>query len=381
MKTQKAFSEQLNISVAVASGVEKATKSEFIRLGYGNVPAENGIFDLKGSILDVATLNVNLRTADRVFIKLVSFSAQTFDDIFDGVFAFPWENYLPESAKIDINGKCVKSTIFAPSSCQSIIKKAIIKRLSKVYKKNLFLEDGARYGVNFSLFKNECTIYLNTSGVGLHKRGYRDLVGIAPIKETLAAALLLYSDFYKSHPFVDPFTGSGTIAIEAAKIALNVAPNLERDFDFNNWEGVSKGTLNLAREKARDLENREQKVEIFASDIDFKAIKLAERHAERAGLKNIINFSQKDVKDVELLGSLGTVVTNPPYGERVYDVREAEECYRALRKIFKDKGDWSLFLITSHKGFEKYFGKKADRIRKLYNSNKECNYFYYYGDK
>ncbi len=377
----KNFPDKLDILITCASGVEKVTKSELKRLGYEDCPAVNGTLSFSGTPLDLARCNINLRTADRVYIKLKEFPADNFDILFDAVSEIRWEDYLPKDACVVVNGKCVKSTLFAISACQSLIKKAIVNRLCGYYGLNRLSEDGSLYEVFFSIFKDEVCIMLNTSGVGLHKRGYRDLVGIAPIKETLASALVLLSDYYFERPFADPFCGSGTIAIEATKIALNIAGGANRRFAFNDWENFDKSFYDLALSEAKDKENRSLRPEIFASDIDPKAIKLAKRHAERAGLEKYIKFEVKDVKNFTSNLSRGTIVTNPPYGERVYDIREAETCYKSLGNAFKKLDNWSAFVITSAKSFEKHFGKKADRERKLYNSNKECKFFYYYAKK
>ncbi len=375
------FPEKLNITLTCASGVEKVLKSELLRLGYPETPAINGALTLEGTALDVARLNVNLRTADRVYIRVAEFKAITFDDLFEGVKSVRWEDYLPADAKIIVNGKCVKSTLFAISACQSIVKKAVVDRLCGVYKTHRLIENGSEYALEFSIFKDQVTLNLNTSGVGLHKRGYRDLVGIAPIKETLASALVLFSDFYKEHPFADPFCGSGTIAIEAARIALNVAGGVNRTFAFNRWGNFDKKYFDLAFAEAKDKEERNRKIEFFASDIDPKAVKLAKRHAERAGVGDKIRFEVQSVKNFKSDLSNGTIVTNPPYGERVYDIKEAETCYKWFGEAYKRLDGWSAFVITPTKSFEKCFGKKCDRERKLYNSNKECKYYYYYGKR
>lgn len=374
------FNEQFDITVTCASGVEKVVKSELKRLGYDDVPALNGALSFKGDLLGVARCNLFLRAADRVYIKVKEFPAQSFDDLFDGVKNVRWEDYIPSDGKIIVDGKCVKSKLFAISACQSIVKKAIVDRLTGAYKTRLY-EDGANYLVEFSVFKDVATLYLNTSGAGLHKRGYRDLVGIAPIRETLASALLLLSDFYKENPFADPFCGSGTIAIEAARIAMNIAGGMGRRFAFNDWKNFDKKYFDMAFTEAKDKENRDIKLDFFASDIDPKAVKLAMRHAERAGVKDKIKFSVCDVKNFKCDLSGGTIVTNPPYGERVYDRDEAEACAKNFGKAFKALDNWSAFVITSAKNFEKTFGKKADRERKLYNSNKECKYYYYYKER
>ncbi len=364
-----------------ASGVERVVKSELARLGYPSAPAINGGITFTGDPLAVARCNVNLRCADRVYIKLAEFPVESFDDLFDGVKVVDWAAFLPEDAYITVNGKCVKSKLFAVSACQSIVKKAIIEKMSSQYKIRSFCEEGAHYGVEFSVFKDVVSIYLNTSGQGLHKRGYRDMVWIAPIKETLASSLLLLSDFYWQRSFHDPFCGSGTIAIEAARIALNIAGGIDRKFDFNSWRNFDAGCYATAYEQARDLEKRDRYVEISGSDIDPKAVKLAERHAQKAGVGKNVKFSVCDVKKFRPQGDYGTIVTNPPYGERVYDKEEAEECYKNLGNAMRGNDGWSLFCITPAKNFEKLYGKRADRERKLYNSNKECKYYYYYGKK
>lgn len=379
MKNVKEFCDKFEITLTCASGVEKVAKSELKRLGYEVVPAVNGTLTFLGDQQAVARCNLFLRSVDRVYIKIAEFPATTFDELFDGVKNSRWEDFLPPSARIVVNGKCVKSKLFAISACQSIVKKAIVDRLMSVYKQTL-LENGANYSIEFSIFKDSVCLYLNTSGVGLHKRGYRDLVGIAPIKETLASAMILLSDFYYKNPFLDPFCGSGTIAIESARIAMNIASGINRRFAFNDWENFNQKNFDIAFEEAKDKENRSISAEFFASDIDPKAIKLAKRHAERAGVLDKIHFSVCDVKNVKNSLTGGTIITNPPYGERVYDKKEATECNVSLGKLYKSLDNWSAFVITSANNFQKEFGKKADRERKLYNSNRECKYYYYYKD-
>ena len=290
---------------------------------------------------------------------------------------------MPEDARVVVNGKCVKSKLFAVSACQSLIKKAIADRLCGVYGLNRLYETGAEYQIEFSLFKDEITLNINTSGAGLHKRGYRDMVGIAPIKETLASALVLFSDFYHERPFADLFCGSGTIAIEAARIALNIAGGVGRKFAFNSWTNFDQKIFDRVFNEAKDCEKRDRRLNFFASDIDSKAIKLAKHHPERAGVADKIKFSVSDVKNFNCDLSGGTIVSNPPYGERVYDKKEAEECYKSLGNVYPQLDNWSCFIITSAQNFERHFGKKCDRERKLYNSNKECRFYYYYkkGDK
>ncbi len=373
--------DKIKLTITCASGVEKVTKKELFRLGYGEVPAINGALTFDAELSAVARCNLNLRTADRVYINLAEFSAKSFDELFDGVSGIFWENYIPEDGNIIVNGKCVKSALFAVSACQSVIKKSIVNRLMKKYRVNSLNERGADYEVYFSVFKDTVTVMLNTSGQGLHKRGYRDLVGIAPIRETLASAMLLLSDFYYEKPLADPFCGSGTILIEGARIALDIAPGKNRSFAFNYWKNFDKKYYGLALEEALDKEKLNRKLEFFGSDIDGKAIKLATRHLERAGLKDKVRFSACAVKDFSSEMSNGTIVTNPPYGIRVYDKKDAEKCYAELGEAYRKLDNWSAFVITPANNFERYFGKRSDRERKLYNSNTECRYYAYYADK
>ncbi len=375
------FPNKFNITVTTASGVEKTLKSELARLGVEQAFTENGAITFAGDCGLLAKCNLNLRTADRVFIEVNKFTATTFNQLFDNAFETPWEYFLPKDARVIVNGKCVKSELFSISDCQKIIKKAIVNRLCEKYGLNSLSETGSVYEIDFYLFKNLAYLRLNTSGQGLHKRGYRDLVGIAPIKETLGSALLLMSDFYYKRPFIDPFCGSGTLAIEGARICLDIAPGINRRFAFNTWKNFNGKFFELALEQAKDNEKRDRKLEFCAYDVDKKAIALAKRHAQRAGVEGYIKFAVQDVKNLKSNYDFGTIVTNPPYGERVYDKIEAEECYKKLGAFKKANEGWSVFAITSAKNFEKHFGKKAERERKMYNSNKECKYYFYYGKK
>ncbi len=375
------FPEKFDISVSVASGVESVLKKEIARLGYGENPAENGKITFSGDKLALARLNVNLRTADRVYVKVGEFTATTFDELFDGVKSLDWEDFIPYNAEVLVDGKCVKSKLFSISDCQRIVKKSIANRLCSKFGLLRLPETGDRIEVVFSLFKDKAELLINSSGKGLHKRGYKDLVGIAPIKETLASALLLMSDFYYKRPFYDPFSGSGTLVIEGAMIALNIAPGKNRSFAFSSFNGFEEKYLRLAKEEAVDNEKLDREIAFYGSDIDKKAIALAKRHAIRAGVGDKVNFKTLDVKDLLLPEKYGTIVSNPPYGERVYDREEARLCYKNLGEKLKVNDGWSAFIITADKGFERAFGKKADRIRKMYNSNKECGFYYYYGKK
>ncbi len=373
--------QNLKIVATVAGGLEKTAKKELERLGFENLSAINGEIEFNGTFLDVCRCNVNLRTVERVYIKLAEFECLSYDELFDGVYQIPFEEFIDKNGEIVVTGKCVKSKLYGVSACQSIIKKSIVKRLMNKHKVTWLEENGARYDVVFSIFKDKAEILLNTSGVGLHKRGYRDKVWIAPMKETLASALVLMSDFYYDRPLLDPFCGSGTIAIEGAMIALDVAPNKSRQFAFESWRFVNKKDKKLALEEAIAKEKLDRKIEIFGSDVDKKAIELSKYHLEKCGLKGRVDFKVKDVKDLRLPSKIGTIVTNPPYGERVYDKMHAEACVKGFANAVKLNDGWSKFIITSAKNFEKIYGKKADRERKLYNSEKECRFYYYYAKK
>lgn len=377
----KDFPDKLYITATCASGSESVLKKEIERLGYGDNPAENGAVTFLADSNAVAEANIFLRTAERVYIRMAKFGATTFDGIFDGVKSIPWEDYIVKDGKVTVNGKCVKSRIFAVSDCQSVIKKAIADRLCEKHKLVRLPETGALYEVCFSLFKDELSVFLNTSGAGLHKRGYRDMVGIAPIKETLACSLLLMSDFYYKRPFFDPFCGSGTFVTEGARIALDIAPGRDRKFAFNFWENFDGAAYKRAYEKARDNEKTERAIDFVGSDVNPKAVKLALRHAERAGIKDKVRFYVADAGRFSPDSEYGTVVTNPPYGIRVYDREEAEACYESFGKATLKYPAWSVFVITAAKNFEKLFGRRADRNRKTYNSEKECRFYYYYGKK
>ncbi len=369
------------LSVAVASGLEKNVKKELERLGYPESPAINGKIEIKGGLSDAVRLNVFLRCAERVYLKLAEFEATTFDQLFEGVEKIPFEEFIDKNGEIIVNGKCVKSALFAVSACQRIVKKAVVNRICNKY--NLFRleENGAKYEIVFSVFKDKAEILLNLSGDALHKRGYRNKVWIAPIKETLAAAMVLSSDYYYTRPLIDPFCGSGTIPIEAALVALNVAPGKNRKFAFDDWDFFDKKLKKRVIEEAVDKEELLRNIEICGSDLDKKAIELAELHSRNVGLAGKIQFINKPVKKLELPGEFGTLICNPPYGERVFDRKEAETCYKELGEKTLSKKGWSKYIITCAKNFEKFFGKKADRTRKLYNSQKECNLYYYYGKK
>lgn len=359
----------MKISVSSASGVEAVTKRELYKLGYGDVPSIGGRMTFDGDEKDVCACNLFLRTANRVFIELSAFKVRSFDDLFDGVSDIAWENILPADGQIVVTAKCVESTIHAVSATQSVCKKAICERLLKSYK--TLSESGERYKIEISIVKDYATVYLDTSGSGLHRRGYRGLVGEAPLKETLAAAIILLSVWNPSRPFVDLFCGSGTLPIEAALIAKNIPSGGNRDFDFLHWKKFDSSAFAPMKEEAyKNIKS--EKLQIAGFDIDEQQLKLARKHAELAGVAEDIHFQKADVSEFSSKKRYGVLFCNPPYGERLSDRKEIEKLMRAYGKVYASLPDWSAYTITPVTDFERLFGKKATKKRKLYNGSIEC---------
>ena len=369
--------DKFDLIITSASGVESVVKNELRTLGFTSPRCNDGKILLSGNGYDIARINMFSGSADRVYIKLTSFYADTFDMLFEYVNSFDWIPILPFNAKIIVTGKSKSSKLFALSSIQSIIKKAILTRLSQHYKRKVFPENGVVYRIEFHIDKDEVTLLLNTSGDGLHKRGYRDLVGEAPIRETLAYAMLSLSDFSAENPFCDPFCGSGTIVIEGARKALGIAPGRDRKFDFTYWDFIPSDAYKIAREEAIDRETPDKKLRFYGFDINPDAISIASHHAEKAGVRNKIHLQVQDVANFKNRYKNGCIVTNPPYGERLMDATSVAGIYKTLGNVYKELDNWSLFAITSAPNFEKAFGKKAPKNRKLYNSNKECHFYMY----
>lgn len=371
--------DNLDIIVNSAFGVEAVTKRELKELGISDAPAMEGRICFKGGYDTVAELNMFLRTADRVLIKLSEFAATTFDELFDGIINTDFEKFLSADARILVDAKSVRSGLFALSAIQKIAKKAIVERLKKAYRINEITEEGADYKIEISIFKDIVTVALDTSGDGLHKRGYRDKVWIAPLKETLAAAMIKLSVWNYGRALLDPFCGSGTIPIEAAMIALEMAPGMNRNFAFEAWKNFPKESISRMREKAADVMKRDRMISITGYDIDKKAIELSKYHAEKAGVK--INFVNKDMRDFKSDASHGVIVTNPPYGERLLNDKELKDLYGDFYKMYQSLDNWSMYVLTASDNFERYLGAKAIRNRKLYNAKIECRLYTYLGDK
>lgn len=366
----------MEICVTSASGIEAVTKRELYKIiGKEDLSAINGRIKFEGDESDVAKCNLNLRTGNRVEIVLGGFKAETFDDLFDGVKSIPFEEYIDRDGKIIVSAKSVQSKLFAYSAIQSVSKKAICERLCKKYGVNELNESGARYKIEVAALKDYVTVTLDTSGDGLHRRGYRGLVGEAPLKETLAAALVELSVWNKTRPFADLFCGTGTIPIEACMIALNIPAGLNRSFDFQNWKRFDKKIFDRAAEEAKANIVTDADLRISGFDIDDKQLKLARKHAELAGVDKYIHFQRADMRDFSSRFSHGVIISNPPYGERLSDRKEVEKLYRDYGKKVASLVDWCAYTLTPVDDFERLFGKKADKKRKIYNGKIECCYY------
>ena len=373
-------------------GVEAVLKKEIKKLGFPIIDSRNGRITFRGDERALVQANLWLRTADRVYLRLSEFKAVTFEELFQAASDIAWEKYIPEDANFIVTGTSARSVLHSVPACQSIIEKAMIKRLSAFYGREWFEKTGDRYGVRFSFQNDECVIALNSSGDALHKRGYRVKDVTAPIKETMASALVSLSYFEKNGVLCDPMCGSGTIAIEAAMLAKNIAPGLGRDFDAMKWSFIPSELWKEEKRKAYDAVLYDTGQRIYASDIDRKNLEAAKENAIEAGVDDMIVFSLMDVADLKLErlegvrdenGKLrpGSLVTNPPYGQRIGGEDDIDRIFGVLSKLHKKYPSWEINLITPDKGFEKKFGRAADKRRKLYNGNIESCYYQYFGSE
>lgn len=364
-----------------AMGLEALVAKEVRDLGY-ECTVDNGKILFKGDERAIARSNLWLRTADRIKIKVGEFRATSFDELFEQTKALAWEQYLPENAEFPVSGKSVKSKLFSVSDCQAIVKKAIVDRLKKHYKRTTwFEENGPKYKIEVALLKDVATITIDTSGVGLHKRGYRIDQGEAPLKETLAAALIMLTNWSPDRPFIDPLCGSGTIPIEAALIGQNIAPGFNREFISETWPLISEDIWNEARNEAEDLANYDQPINISGSDIDHKMVKMAENNAFEAGLGDLISFKQMRVQDLTIKADYGVIIGNPPYGERLGDKEAVEKMYREMGQVFAVLDTWSIYILTSNPDFERLYGKPATKKRKLFNGFIRTDLYQYWGKR
>ena len=364
-------------------GLEAVLKREIIDLGYEVTEVVDGRVSFEGDEEAIARCNVFLRTTERVMLKVGSFKAVTFDELFEKTKALPWENFIPKDGKFWVKkASSIKSKLFSPSDIQRIVKKAIVDRLSGKYNILRFPEDGSEYPIRITILKDEVTVGLDTSGESLHKRGYRRLTVKAPITETLAAALISLTPWKKDRLLIDPFCGSGTIPIEAALIGLNIAPGMKRDFQAMAWDNIlPKSLFKEAKKEAEDLIDRETKLSIQGYDLDTSALDAARGNLSFAGLEGNIHFQQRDMRDISSAKKYGFIITNPPYGERLEEKEAMPQLYREMGKAFQKLDEWSYYIITGFEDAPKYFGRKPDKNRKIYNGMMKTYFYSYQGAK
>ena len=361
-------------------GLEAVLKREILDLGYEISKVEDGKVTFLADAQGIADANVFLRTTERILLKIAEVKAETFDELFEATKALPWERYIPADGKFWIaKANSVKSKLFSPSDIQSIMKKAIVERLKGVYNVSWFPEDGASFPIRVAFMKDVATIGIDTSGVSLHKRGYRQMTVKAPITETLASALIMLTPWKKDRSLVDPFCGSGTFPIEAAMMAADIAPGMNRSFLAEDWKHVvPRRCWYEAVEEAQDRVNLKIETDIQGYDIDAEALKAARANAKMAGVESLIHFQQRPVKELHHPKPYGFIITNPPYGERMLDEEQAHELYRVMGKRMLPTENRRLFVITPDGEFEELFGKKADKNRKLYNGMLMCRLYSYF---
>lgn len=360
-------------------GLEAIVRRECEDLGLEGIETENGRVRFEADARDIALANIWLRSAERVQILVGSFPATTFDELFRGVEALPWEDYLPEHAAFPVNGKCVRSQLMSVPDAQAITKKAIVKRLQRTYVREHFTERGASYPILISIREDVAEVLLDTTGTSLHKRGYRVQNVDAPLKETMANALIDLSFWNPDRPFADLFCGSGTIPIEAALRARNIAPGLERDFLAMDWEIVGPEVFKEVRREALGKIDQEVHLEILASDIDPKAISIAKANADNAGVLDDILFLTRDFRQIRLKNNFGVWISNPPYGQRLGEKEQVREIARGIGQRMQELSTWSVYILTADENFEREVRREADRRRKLYNGRIETQYYQFHG--
>ena len=370
----------LTLAIPCLFGLEGLVGDEVRRLGLRDVRVDNGRVRCAGEAADIPRLNLNLRCGERVLLEVGRFPAPDFEALFQGALAVPWEDYIPADGQFPVKGHSLNSRLRAVPTLQAMLKKAAARRLGERYGRETLPETGAKFQIQFSLMRDECALYLDTSGPGLHKRGYRAVGVEAPLRETLAAALVILSRFRGKDPLRDPFCGSGTIPIEAALIAKNRAPGLDRSFDAQRWPWLPGRAWMEAAEEAMDREFHGS-YDIWGGDIDPRAVDIARENARKAGVEDCVRFDRADAADLRLSGPYGQLVTNPPYGERLGELREARQLCQALGRVWAQApAGWRAVVITSdEEGFERAFGRRAERKRKLYNGMIQCAAYLYHG--
>ena len=370
--------EKMTFCAPCLLGLEGICANDLKFYGFENVRAENGRVLFDGDYNTMARANLLSRYCERIQILLSEFNAESFDELFDNVHLIPWENYISKYDAFPVKGNCLDSKLHSVSNCQKIIKKAVVDRLSSKYSQSWFEESGAVHQIQFLIINDKVSILLDTSGQGLHKRGYRANSNDAPIKETLAAAMVDLARVRPNHFVVDTMCGSGTILIEAAMKALRIAPGINRTFSAEGWSQIHGSVWEKERERARELENRDCSFEAIGYDIDDEALEISRENARKAGVSDRIKFIKRDIRDFEFDSDFETIITNPPYGERLLDVNEAEKLYKIMgEKFVREKGK-SYTIISPDDDFERVFGRKADKRRKLYNGMLTCQVYMYF---
>ena len=370
--------KKFDLIATTTFGIEAVTKKEIEKLGYRNLTVKNGKVELKGGVRDIAVLNTWLRTAERVFIKMAEFRATSFEELFDKTYDLDWASLIPVYGKMHIVGKSVKSQLYSVPDCQSIVKKAIIKSMSKSYGIDHFEEDEPVYKIEVAILKDIVTLSIDTSGTGLHKRGYRVNAGVAPLKETLAAALVMMSRWKYSQPMIDPFCGSGTILIEAAMFARNIAPGLNRSFVCEEWPDFDAQIFSRVREEANVKEFKDKEYKLIGYDVDLQVLRQARSNAKAAGVGDDIAFEQRDFVDFASKFETACLVTNPPYGERLSEEEEVRQLNAMMGDLRDEYPHWGINVFTAFGGFERDFGKEASKNRKLYNGRILTRFYQYY---
>lgn len=373
---------KLELIATATFGLEAVVKREIEALGYKILKTEDGKVTYLGDERAIVRSNLWLRSADRVLLKMAEFNAVEFEELFQQTKALAWEELIPVDGKFTVTGTSVKSKLHSVPACQKIVKKAIVERLKDFYGLEIFEETGAEYTVKATLLKDRVTLTVDTSGVGLHKRGYRVCDVVAPIKETLAAAMIQLSFWKKDRILLDPCTGSGTIPIEAAMIARNIAPGLNRTFACQEWELIDEHIWKEEKKSAFEAIDYDSELKIYGFDINRKAVEAAIENAEEAGVDDCITFKKADASKLRPMGENGIIITNPPYGERIGEEEQILQIYDGFNRFFKENPDWSLFMITTDKeAEEKVMGREANRRRKLYNGRLETCYYQFHGER
>jgi len=374
--------DKIRLAAVCAFGLEAVVKRELQELGYENLETDNGWIYFDAELKDIAITNVNLRSAERVMLVLGQFEALSFEELFNRTYELPWEEWISIDGKFTVKGKSVKSKLFSVPDCQSIVKKAVVKKLSEEYDVEWFSENGAEFTILVSIHKDIATISMDTTGSreGLFKRGYRENSAAAPLKETMAAALIQLSFWNKDRILLDPMCGSGTIPIEAALIGRNIAPGLNRSFASEGWKKVKAEYFKDAKIEARKKIDLDSNIKIYGYDINRKAIAIAKQNAIEAGVDDCIEFEVKDITSfTKTPFDYGILITNPPYGERIGNEADIEEIHKTIGRVFGNNPSWSNYIITSEEEFEKHYGKKCDKKRKLFNGDIKVNFYQYFG--